>query len=114
VIEAAPLERIAAVDFVNPVDKRTKGPKPCKAREEIDWVVHEAAGEGKKPNYAEDDRPGGDDFSVDLAAERASMLLVMNVKEVTSNTEDDCGADELRKAEDEGKQAAEDHLDCCW
>jgi len=114
VIEATPLERITAVNFMDPVDERAESTEPRKARDEVDWVVHEAGGEGKKPDQAEEDGPDGDDFSVDFAAERPSVFLVVNMKKVGDNAENDCGADELRKAEDEGKQTRENHVDCCW
>jgi hypothetical protein len=51
--------------------------------------VHEAGGEGKKPNQAEDNGPGCDDFGVDFATKWTCVLLMVNVKEMTDYAEND-------------------------
>jgi len=100
-IETTPLERRAAVDLVDPVDEGTKSSEPSEARDKINWVVHEAGGEGKEPDQAENDGPGGDDFGVDFAAERSCVVTMVNMKKVADDAKNDCGADKLRKSEDE-------------
>jgi len=100
-IETTPLERRAAVDLVDPVDERAKSGEPSEARDEVDRVMHEAGCEGEEPYQAENDGPGGDDFRVDFAAERSCVVTMVNMKKVADNSENDCGADELRKSKDE-------------
>lgn len=104
-VQPIPVERRAAVDPMNPVDEGSEGTKPCKARNEVDWVVHKAGGEGKEPYQAEKDRPGSDDFRVDLTTKWTSVLLMVHMKKMTDYAENNCGRDELREAEDEGEKS---------
>jgi len=113
-IKAIPVERRAAVNLVDPVDKGTEGSEPGEAGDEVDRVVHEAGGEGKKPYQTEDNGPGRDDFGVDFATKWASVLHMVNVKEMTDYAENDCARNELRKAKDEGKKSGENHAGDWW
>jgi hypothetical protein len=72
-----------------PVYKGTKCSKPRKARDEVNWVVHEAGGEGKEPYQAEDEGPGGDDLSVDLPSQRAYLITMMDVEKVAHDSKND-------------------------
>jgi len=92
----SPVKRAAAVDLVDPVDKNTKGSEPCSAEEEVKWVVQEVEGEGQKPDQAEEGGDGGDNFRVDLTADRTIVTIVaVLMDEVAHNTKDHGSANEL-------------------
>ena len=92
----SPVENAAAVDFVNPVDKDTEGSEPCSAKEEVKRIVQEVEGERQKPDQAEEGGDGGDNFRVDLTADRAIVTIVaVLMDEVAYNTKDHGGANEL-------------------
>jgi hypothetical protein len=88
-IEASPMENTAAVEFVNPVDQDCKCSKPGDTDEKVGWIVHEARGERQHPQKTEHDGEGGYNSRVDLPAERADMLFVMDMEQVGRDTKND-------------------------
>jgi hypothetical protein len=81
--DASPVEDAAAIDFVDVIDKNGEGSPPGQADEEIEWVVQESRSEGQKPQKAEKNRDGGDDYHVDFPTKRTNVVLMMEVKEVS-------------------------------
>jgi len=107
-VDALPVEDVAARSLKS-LDNQAKGNKPTDGDEEVDGPVDEAAGEGEQPEEREKDGKASDDFSVDEAClfHGAGALDGMEVGAI--DTSDDAGKDQLRNAQENGKDISQ-HL----
>ena len=108
-MKSSPVERVAAVDLMDQVDKDAEGREPGSRHEQVERVVHHAAGRRDQPDQRGENRKRSDDNGVDLASLWSCPILVVLVKEVGHETEDDGSRDKLSEAEEQRGHTREDH-----
>lgn len=92
------------------VNKQSKDCKPHDADEEINRPVDEAATEGEQPEDGQQYRDGRDGDGVDVSAIVPRRDVLPLVQELTRETGNDRGKDQLRHAEDHGDDIRDDHF----
>lgn len=96
------------------VNKQTKGGKPHDADDKVNRPVNEAAAKGQEPEDGQQHGDGRDGDGVDVAAIVPCRGVVPLVQELTRETGNDGGKDQLRHAEDHGDDIRDDHFGGLW